>query len=272
MSLEVYSGVDSILKAVVITTEARPLAVGIPVEIANFRSIEISKKAPTGKYSSNTTDGWEGAVGGQGEWDATLLLYVPQTVGKSQIVTSGIGGDVTTPALAHVRKITRKYANKVEKYGSSDTLGWKQTCKGQNSYDVTIDCWADAGQFDPDSIEVGDTVSIVTKSTADDAGLTGDIVIESIGGFKVGPEAGTIGFTIVGQGHLEGDVPIATPWILGGLVSLEVLVLGTSPPEVAGFARIAGIEDFVIDVEGATAIGVSIKLAGDGPPVNTPVA
>lgn len=265
MSLEVYSGIDSILNAVAIATESRPLDKGTPTLIDHFRSIEISKKAPVGKYSSDTTKGWEGAVGGQGEWDATLLLYVPQTVGAEQIVTGGIGGDVTTPALAHVRKITRKYANKVEKYGSSDTEGWKQTCKGQSSYDVTIDCWADAGTFDPASMEVGDTVSIVTKSTSDDTGLTGDIVIESIGGYKVGPEAGVIGFTIVGQGHLEGDVPIATPWVLGGLVSLEVLVLGTGEPKVAGFVRVAGISDFVVDVEGATAIGVSITLAGDGP-------
>jgi predicted secreted protein len=265
MSAEVYSGANSILKAVAIASESRPLAVGTPVAIDHFRTIDIEEKAASGKFASSSTGGWKGAVGGQAEWDATLQLYVPYTVSKTPVIISGIGGDVTAPALAHVRKITVNYTNDVAKYGSSDTSGWKQTVPGASEYNVSIDCWADAGAFKVGTIKAGDEVALAVVAWASDSpGITGNIIVESIGGFKVGPEAGVVGFTIKGQGHLAGLLPVATPWVLGSLVSLEVLIIGGTTPKVSGFARVAGISDFVIDVEGTTPIGVSIKLAGDG--------
>ena len=195
MANELYSGIDSSLLAI-----AHP---GTPKSaVEYFRSLELDVKADVKEGGDSSTEGHSAAIGGQKEWDATLLLHVP----LAATLWGGAAGTIAafgTGALAHVRKITRHYSAAIVKGADSSTAGWKRSAGGLITWGVTIDCYADAGKFNANAVEAASTVAITAKSTAADAGLICNVAISRIGGFKAGPEAGMIGFTIEGKGHLK---------------------------------------------------------------------
>jgi hypothetical protein len=242
--------------------------------VEHFRSIEFDITGDVKEAGDSTSDGYMGSYGGQKNWDATLLLHVA-LAGGAGVLASGAAGTISvfgvaTP-LAHVRKVTRHYTSSIVKGADSSTSGWKGCAAGMISWGVTLECYAEAGKFNANAVEVGSTVALTTKATAADGGLVGNITIKRIGGFKAGPEAGMMGFTIEGVGHLVPTSDTLTTTALGlflpnALLDISLASRKTAAPSVVitGTCMVQSIDDFVVDIEGGDVQGVSIKLAGDG--------
>jgi hypothetical protein len=252
----IYSGVNSVVKAVATG--------GTPAAITDFRSLEINESADAETKPDSSTSGWGASIAGNKFHDETLAIFIPY----GGNLVGGISGSLSLAGnqVAHVRKITLNYTHdNAKQVGSSDTAGWKVAVPGTNSYKVSVDCYAPAAVFGVGTIKSGDTVAIVIKATSSDAGLSGNIVVDKIGGFKAGVEGGgAIGFTLEGRGHLSIGFPTITPFVLGSLFDFQVFAIGGSSPEITFTSMVVGINDFTIDIEGATIIGPTIKLLGHG--------